>query len=157
MAITRYQPTSRELFDPFLEGIMGGRRSGSMLRAPDADVIETENEIRVTLDMPGMKSDDIELDLENNVLTIRGEKLEERSEEDEHHTWHLSERRYGQFSRSFILPRDVEQEQIKARFENGVLTVNIPKSEKAKRRRIEIGGDGGARETKKVETKTTSK
>jgi HSP20 family protein len=151
MAITRYPPTGQEIYHPLLEGILGGRRSGSMLRAPDADVVETENEIRVTLEMPGMKADDLDLDLENNVLTIRGEKMEERSESDEQQTWHLSERRYGQFSRSFILPRDVEQEQIEARFENGVLTVDIPKSEQAKRRRIEIGGDS---KTRKVEAKS---
>jgi len=157
MAITRYQPTNNEIFSSVLEGILGGRRSDSMLRAPDADVVETQNEIRVTLEMPGMKADDIDIDLENNVLTIRGEKLEERSEEDEQHTWHLSERRYGQFSRSFILPRDVDQEQIEARFDEGVLTVEIPKSEKAKRRRIEIGGDGKVQETRKLEAKPASK
>jgi HSP20 family protein len=152
MAITRYPPSGQELFNPFLEGLMGGRRSGSLMRAPEADVVETENEIRVTLDMPGMKADDIDIDLEHNVLTIRGEKMEQRSESDEQHTWHLSERRYGQFSRSFILPRDVEQEQIEARFEDGVLAVTIPKSEKTKRRRIEIGGNS---KTKKVEAKAT--
>jgi HSP20 family protein len=151
MAITRYPPSGQELFNPFLEGLMGGRRSGSLMRAPEADVVETENEIRVTLDMPGMKADDIDIDLEHNVLTIRGEKMEQRSESDEQHTWHLSERRYGQLSRSFILPRDVEQEQIEARFEDGVLAVTIPKGEKTKRRRIEIGGNS---KTKKVEAKS---
>ncbi len=101
------------------------------------------------VELPGMRREDIELDLENNVLTIRGEKREERQEEKD--TWHLSERRYGTFSRTFILPRDVEQEQIRAHFEDGVLSVTIPKSEKARRRRIAIQDGGGQ---KRVETKT---
>lgn len=142
--------TSGELFHPLFEDFfrapMGGRQLGSLLRAPEADVVETEKEIRVALEMPGMRSDDIEIGLENNVLTIGGEKQEEREEGDERSTWHLSERRYGKFSRSFLLPRDVEHERIEASFANGVLTVRIPKSERARRRRIEIrGGDGAER------------
>src|SRR5690606_15026177 len=78
--------------------------------------------------------------LENNILTISGEKRQDREESDEKHRWHLSERRYGQFSRSFVLPRDVEQDNIEATFENGVLRVVIPKSERARRRKIEIRG-----------------
>ncbi len=150
MAITPYRP-STDLFSPIFEDLFrpmagwGGRMSG-LLRAPDADVVETENEIRVMMELPGMRPEDINLDLENNVLTISGEKQEEREEGDEKNTWHLSERRYGRFSRSFVLPRDVEQEQIQARFEGGVLRVTIPKGERARRRRIEIqSGDGEQR------------
>ena len=145
MAVTQYRP-STDLFSLFdqMFGPTGSARQGGLLRAPEADVVETENQIRGTLEMPGMRSEDISLDLENNVLTISGQKREERTEGDEKHTWHLAERRYGQFSRSFVLPRDVDSESIQANFENGVLTVSIPKSEKARRRRIEIGGGGGA-------------
>ena len=74
-----------------------------------------------------------------------GEKRQERSEDDERNRWHLSERRYGRFSRSFVLPRDVESDRIEARFEHGVLRVTVPKSEKARRRRIEIQGEDGGR------------
>ena len=154
--LTPYRTTNRlatnggDLLGSMLEGLMtpweGMGRMEGMLRVPDADVMETENEIRVVAELPGLKAEDIDLSLENNVLTIRGEKREERSEGDERNTWHLSERRYGRFSRSFVLPREVEQERIEARFEDGVLTVTIPKSETARRRRIEItSGDGGAR------------
>src|SRR5690606_10938137 len=121
-------------------------RAGGLLRAPEADVVETEKEIQVHLEMPGMKPDEIDIGLENNILTISGEKRQERTEGDERNTWHLSERRYGQFSRSFVLPRDVEADAIKADFDEGVLRVIIPKSEKARRRKIDVmTGSGGQR------------
>lgn len=145
MAITPYRPSDPidRLWDSLLGGTSGGYSSGGLMRAPATDVVENENEIRVLAELPGMGPDDIEIDLENNVLTIRGEKQEERTETDEEGTYHLAERRYGQFSRSFILPRDVESESIEASFDNGVLNVRVPKSEKARRRRIEIGGGRG--------------
>jgi HSP20 family protein len=77
------------------------------------------------------------------VLTISGEKTEKR-EQGAGETYHLSERRWGRFSRSFVLPREVDQERIEASFENGVLTVTIPKSEKARRRKIAIHGTNEA-------------
>lgn len=141
MAITPYRPMM-DLFRPVLDDFMvpsrWGGRMGDLLRVPDADVMETENELRVVVELPGMKAQDVNVDLENNVLTITGEKREERTEGDDKDRWHLSERRYGRFTRSFVLPREVEQDSIDARFEDGVLTVTIPKSEQAKRRRIEV-------------------
>ena len=149
MAIAPYRSTTdpfRPLFDDLLGSWTGGHL-GNMLRAPHADVTESETEIRVMVELPGMRPEDVQVDLENNVLTISGEKKEERTEGDEkNETWHLSERRYGRFSRSFVLPRDVEQEQIRASFDNGVLSLTIPKSEKARRRRIEIQGADGTRQ-----------
>ena len=130
------------LLDTFF-GPGGTRQAGNLLRAPETDVVETEREIRVVTELPGLKRDNIEVDVENNVLTIRGEKREERTE-GEQGKWHLAERRYGTFTRSFVLPRDVDAESIGARFEDGVLTVVIPKSEKARRRKIEVGGNAGA-------------
>jgi HSP20 family protein len=120
------------------------------MRVPDTDVIERENEIRVICELPGMKAEDVDLSLEDNVLTISGEKQIEREEGSESDTYHMSERRWGRFSRTFVLPREVEPDRIEANFGNGVLTVTIPKSEKARRRRIEIhGSDGGS---KRIET-----
>jgi HSP20 family protein len=150
MAITPYHtPTDpfERFVDAFLAPVSAGRTHGpSLMRGPATDVMETENEIRVVTELPGFGPEDVEIHLENNVLTLRGEKKERVEEGDDQSTWHLVERRYGQFSRSFVLPREIEQERIQARFENGVLTVTIPKSEKAKRRRIEIaGGDGQAK------------
>jgi HSP20 family protein len=153
MAITRYQP-STDLLRPFFEDfITPFSRMGSSMRVPETDVIERENEIKVVCELPGMNSEEVELSLENNVLTISGEKHEQQEEGREGDTYHLSERRWGKFSRSFVLPREVNAEQISAHFENGVLTVTIPKSEKARRRRIDIKeGNGGQ---KKIETSSS--
>ena len=140
MPISPYR-ASTDAFNPLFDSLFGsltqGPRMASMLRAPEADVVETENEIRVTAELPGMRAEDVSVDLENNVLTISGEKQQERSEGKEG-TWHLSERRYGKFSRSFVLPRDVDADRIAAHFDNGVLTLTVPKSERARRRRISI-------------------
>lgn len=140
---TRYSNPFDQIFNDVF-GTTGGRTNGagSLMRAPETDVVETEREIRVVTEMPGLKRENIELDVENNVLTIRGEKREERTE-GEQGRWHLAERRYGTFTRSFVLPRDVDAENIQASFQDGVLTVSVPKSEKARRRRIEIGGMDG--------------
>lgn len=143
MAITRYQP-STDLFRSFFDDMVTPfGRMGSSMRVPDTDVVERENEIQVICELPGLGRDEVELSLENNVLTISGEKQEQREQGGESDTYHLSERRWGRFSRSFVLPREVDQERINAHFENGVLTISIPKSEKARRRKIEIGSEGG--------------
>ena len=138
MAVTPYRP-SADLFRALLnEWPFEGARAGGMLRAPETDVVEAEKEIRVVTEIPGLRPEDIEIDIRDNVLTISGEKREERQEGDEGNTWHLMERRYGGFSRSFVLPRDVESERVQASCENGVLTVTIPKSERTLRRKIEV-------------------
>ncbi len=136
--------------DPFafLDQVLGNggaRSQGSLMRAPETDVVETEREIRVQVEMPGLKRENIEVDVENNVLTIRGEKREERTEGQDGR-YHLAERRWGTFARSFVLPRDVDAEGIQAAFEDGVLTVSIPKSEKARRRKIEVGRNAQTQE-----------
>lgn len=146
MAISPYR-ASTDLFRPFFDEMFpsagDGSRTSSLMRAPLADVLESESDIRVVAEMPGLTPADLQIDIENNVLTIAGEKQEERTESDRKATWHLAERRYGRFSRSFVLPRDVDQEGISANFENGILTVVIPKSERARRRRIDVRSDTG--------------
>jgi len=155
MMPTNYR--SNDLFDTMLGTLMAPRmgmnRLDNMLRIPEADVVETETEIRVVAELPGLRPEDVDLSLENNVLTISGEKREERTEGQDGRTWHLSERRYGKFSRSFLLPRDVDAERIEAQFQDGLLTITIPKSEKARRRRISINGNGS--EPRRVEAGST--
>jgi HSP20 family protein len=148
MAISRYRPpteTFGRLFEDFFNPATGWEAPlAGMLRAPDADVVESEDEIRVAVELPGLKPEEFSVDLEGNVLTISGEKREEHERNDERNKWHVSERRYGKFSRSFVLPREVEQDRIEARYDNGVLYLAVPKSEKARRRRIEIQPGSGA-------------
>lgn len=139
------QFAANDAFAPFFEDFLrplARSASQGIVRAPEADVLETEKDIRVLVDVPGCGPDDVELVLENNVLTVTGERQARWEVESERASVHLTERRYGRFSRAFVLPRDVDQDGIEARFENGVLTVVVPKTEKARRRRIEIRGAG---------------
>jgi HSP20 family protein len=87
-----------------------------------------------------MLEEDVDVDIENNILTVRGEKREEREEGDEKRRYHVSERRYGSFQRAFTLPRSVQADEIRAEFDNGVLTVRMPKAPSAKSRSIQITG-----------------
>jgi len=105
---------------------------------PPVDITETKDSIIVRTELPGLTREDVEIDVANGVLTIRGEKKTE--EEDKGRTWHRREVRYGTFSRSFSLPSDVKSEEAKATFSDGILTVALPKEEKAVHRKIEIEG-----------------
>jgi HSP20 family protein len=140
MAVTQYHTTG-DLLGPLMEEFFRPQAGRGMLRAPDADVLESTNAIQVVLDAPGLSPEEIDINLENNVLTVSGERTPElTAEQGEGIKWHLAERRYGKFSRSFVLPRDVDQDRIEARCDNGVLSITIPKSERARRRRIEVQG-----------------
>jgi HSP20 family protein len=103
---------------------------------PALDVAESDAAYVVTVELPGAKRDDVTLEMNEDVLTIRGEKKSEREEKDEQR--HYVERTYGSFSRSFRLPAHVDPEGIKASFRDGVLTVEIPKTEAQKPRMIDI-------------------
>lgn len=145
MSITRYQPSS-DLFRPLLDDFFAPlSRMGSTMRTPDTDVVESENEIKVVAELPGMSAEQIDVSLENNILTISGEKEETRERQGEKAQYHLSERRWGRFSRAFVLPREVESDRIEAVFKDGVLTLSIPKSERAKPRRIEVSSQDESR------------
>lgn len=90
----------------------------------------------LTAELPGIDPKDIDIDLEDDRLTIRGTKKDELEKEDRE--YQIYERRYGSFERSFSLPRSVDSEKIEANFENGVLTIRLPKTEVARGRKIEI-------------------
>jgi HSP20 family protein len=100
------------------------------------DVSEDENSLRITMELPGVDPSDVRLSLENNVLTIRGEKKQQVDDNNER--VHRFERTYGMFERTFVLPNTVDSERIDARYENGVLHVTIPKAERAKPREIRV-------------------
>ncbi len=105
---------------------------------PSVDVEETEDGIRLTAELPGLKTEDIHVTVENGVLSISGEKTREREEKDEN-TYHLVERQYGRFQRSFTLPKSADADKVSAKFEDGVLTVVVAKAAEAKPKRIKIG------------------
>lgn len=107
----------------------------STLFAP-TDVSEDENALQISMELPGVESDDVRLSLENNTLTIRGEKRQQIDENNER--VHRFERVYGVFERTFVLPNTVDPDKIEARFENGVLLVRIPKAERARPREIRV-------------------
>lgn len=104
---------------------------------PAVNVEESAEEMILTAELPGMSDGDIELELEANVLTLRGQKQDEKKE-DEEGRYHLCERRYGSFERSFALPRTVKGEEITALFKDGILHVHLPKVPEAKSRKIDI-------------------
>lgn len=104
---------------------------------PAVDVIETDEKLVLTAELPGMAEPDITLTLENDVLTLRGEKKEEHRENAK--GFWLLERSYGAVQRTFALPKSVDAEKIEARFEAGVLTITLPKVPKAQGRTIAIG------------------
>jgi HSP20 family protein len=106
---------------------------------PAVNVEETKEELKLTAELPGMDIDDIEIEVENNLLSLRGEKREE--EELENRKFHVWERTYGSFERSFTLPRTVKSEEISAHFRDGILHVHMPKAPEAKSRKIAIKGE----------------
>jgi len=114
------------------------RRSGSGMWSPPVTVEETDDELIFTAELPGMSDENVNIELENDVLTISGEKTEQRTEGDEERNYHLWERSYGSFRRSFTLPRAVSGADATAHFDKGVLEVRLPKAPEAKGRRIQI-------------------
>jgi len=110
--------------------------SSTSAMAPAADVIETENELQVKLDLPGHDVKSLQVKLEGDTLTIQSERKQESHEQRQGYL--RSERSYGVFSRSFVLPNTVDAQRSEAKYENGVLTVTLPKREEAKPRTITI-------------------
>ncbi len=94
---------------------------------PDIDVVETDEELTLTAELPGLSNDDIDIDFNDGTLTIKGEKTIERDEEKE--DTHITERRFGNFLRSYTLPRAIDADNIKADLKDGVLSVTVPKIE----------------------------
>ena len=118
----------------------GGDRSGWV---PSVNVRETANEFAFEVELAGLKPEQVEVTCDNGVLMIRGERQEERKEGEEGR-YHIVERSYGAFSRSFQLPQGVDDERIEARFDNGLLQVRVPKAEIPQPRRINIQGNQGS-------------
>jgi HSP20 family protein len=107
---------------------------------PAVDVWETENELMLSFDLPGIPEEDIGVELDDNVLTVSGQRS--RDYEQSNERYYRFERRFGSFSRGVTLPPGVQEDAISASYENGVLQIRVPKPEEPKPKRIEIGSSG---------------
>jgi HSP20 family protein len=123
-------------WDSFLEGTLRERGEDRTEWFPSLDVSETKNDFVVKAELPGMDLKDIDVSLTDGMLTIRGEKRQEKEEKEEN--YRLIGRSYGTFSRSVSLPRDVKNDKVSASYKDGVLRVVLPKSEEAKKKEIKI-------------------
>jgi len=110
--------------------------NGSRMLVPAMDVAETEDGLTISVELPGLERKDVKLRIENGVLTLSGEKASQK--EEKKRDFHCVERRYGTFRRQISLPSQVDAGKANASFENGVLTIEIPKLEAAKPRELEI-------------------
>ncbi|HEX9629066.1 MAG TPA: Hsp20/alpha crystallin family protein [Pyrinomonadaceae bacterium] len=160
MSIVRYDPfrdlrTLQEevnrLFSTNLTRGFGEESIGRGAWNPSVDIYENKDHIVLEAELPGMKREDFELSVENNVITLRGERQFEKKEDSDN--YHRVERSYGSFTRSFTLPQTVSAEGATAEYKNGVLRVTLPKREEAKARRIEISGEGAGSTAKTIEAK----
>jgi HSP20 family protein len=118
-----------------------GSENGTTQWNPAMNVEETDEALLLSAELPGMTIEDIEIEVKNNVLTVKGEKKDGR-EEREDRKYHLWERNFGAFDRTFTLPRGVATEKISAEFKDGILSVQIPKAPEAKSRKISIKAEG---------------
>lgn len=152
MALTRWQPFETDVFRPstwilrefrrLLEDFFTDTPLPAAARlmegtwSPAVDIAETDNEYVVAVEVPGMKKDDIKVTLQDNVLTIKGE----RKKESEIHkgSYHRMERCFGAFERSFTLPSTIRADKIQAKYEDGILRLTLPKAEEVKPKEIPI-------------------
>jgi HSP20 family protein len=159
MSTVRYDPfrdlrTLQEEVNRLFKGNLGrtfddeGIARGSW--SPSVDIYENKDQIVLEAELPGMKRADFDVSVENNVITLRGERQFEKK--DDADNYHRVERAYGSFTRSFTLPNTVSTEGAIAEYRNGVLRVTLPKREETKARRIEIKGESEA--VKTIEAKS---
>ncbi len=150
MAISKWYPNRdvasmqhrvNRLFDDFFRGPAFSKEDEltSSSWVPAVDIFETEKELVLKAELPEMKESDISLNVENNILTLRGERsLEKETREED---YHRIERSYGSFHRSFTLPSTVDREKIRATYQDGVLKISLPKKEELKPKQIKIDVD----------------
>jgi len=159
MSIVRYDPfrdlrTLQEEVNRLFTGSMPrGFDDEGIARgawSPSVDIYENKDQIVLEAELPGTKREDFDLSIENNVITLRGQRQFEKKDESDN--YHRVERAYGSFTRSFTLPNTVTGEGANAEYKNGVLRVTLPKREETKARRIEVKGEGETSRT--IEART---
>ena len=145
MAIIRWDPfrdliTLREKMNRIFEDAFAARGEEKDLMAstwtPSVDIYETEHALILNAEIPGIDEKDIEIKIENNTLTVKGERKFEKETKEEN--YHRIERAYGSFYRSFTIPRSVDHDNIKAEHENGVLRITMPKKPELKPKKVKV-------------------
>jgi HSP20 family protein len=128
----------RREIDRLFEDAYGGRGNSERWN-PYVNVRESKDAVLLEIELPGVKPEDVNLSVDQDVLTVSGEKRAERREGEEEDRYHLVERTYGSFTRSFTLPSGTDPDQVSADFDSGVLTIKIPRAALPQPRKIEIG------------------
>jgi len=151
MAIIRWDPfremtQAQSQFSKLVDQVWGGRQESWL---PAIDVFDAKEAVVLKAELPGMDPDDIQIEVEDNVLTLKGERRFEEEVDEER--YYRVERRYGSFQRSLALPQGMQAAAISASYEDGVLTVTVPKVEEEKPKRIEIKATKPVAATKTVE------
>ncbi|MFP3981594.1 MAG: Hsp20/alpha crystallin family protein [Desulfobacterales bacterium] len=145
MAITRWNPWTtlptlqdriNRVFDDMFPTTEGREDMGLFEWRPMVDTYEKDDHIVIKAELPGVKKDDISIDVNNNVLSIKGERKDEEKVDEEN--YYRQERFYGKFQRAFTLPDNVDTDNIEANYNEGVLEVKVPKTEESKTRKIEV-------------------
>lgn len=145
MAITRWRPfrdlvrmqdEMDRIFDEFFGRPLVRTEWIEGVWSPSVDISETKDNLVIKADMPGMNREDVKISIHDNILTLRGEKKQEKEEKEAN--YHRIERSYGSFCRSFTLPTSVKADKVKASFKDGVLNITLPKTEEAKPKEIPI-------------------
>lgn len=134
--LLRLQREMDSLFDEFFERTPFRRELREFDWYPSVDVSEDKKEIKVEADLPGIKKENIDVNVDGNVLTIKGQR--KREEETKEEDYYCCERSYGTFRRSFTLPSNIDADKVKAKFKDGVLALTIPKLKETKGKQIEI-------------------
>jgi len=130
------QREMNKMFNNFFRGDIQDEDSAFMAWTPAVDIAEHDDEYLVKVELPGVNKEDVKITIESNVLTIRGEKKQEKETKKEN--YHRVERNYGSFQRSFTLPSTVKSDKIDASYKDGILSISLPKAEEAKPKQIEV-------------------
>jgi len=151
----RAATTLQEQINRLFNDSFGRSEEGSLTTwAPPVDIHETEHELVVKADLPDIDPQTLDIRVENNILTIRGERKFEKKAQDKNYL--RIERAYGAFSRSFALSNTVNADAIKAEYHNGVLTLTIPKREEAKPKQIKVNVDTQSQRQAPAQTQTSA-
>ena len=142
--LTRWEParemlTLREAMDRLFDDAFTrplSLRDGWSMASPAIDMYQTDNEVVVKASIPGIKAEEVQINVTGDILTLKGEVKQDEERRDR--AWHIREQRFGSFERSIVLPTEVKSDKAEAVFENGILTITLPKADEVKPKTINI-------------------